>query len=126
MRVDDDGENNHEEMQQHDQSGDSSFHNNRFITDVHGNYPPQTTTSADLPRSNLFYMMDPLNPTNADQHLAGTAFRFPTQGSSDEIPSGGAHNMLNDENLLNGSSLDGLHDPIGEGEESAHHMKIEE
>lgn len=70
-------------------------------------------------------MPDPLN--SAENLMeGGTAFRFPTQGSLDEIPSGGAHNMLNDENLLNGSSLDGLNDPIAEMDVSAHHMKIEE
>lgn len=58
--------------------------------------------------------------------MHGAAQRFPTQGSLDEIPSGGQI-MFTDENLLNGSSLDGLHeDPINEMDDSANHVKIEE
>jgi hypothetical protein len=46
---------------------------------------------------------------NADFFVPGaTAIRFPTQGSSDEIPSGGGHIFHNDENLLDGSSLEGI------------------
>jgi hypothetical protein len=55
------------------------------------------------------------------------ALRFPTQGSSDEIyiPTAGdlgaMEGLATDENLLNGSSLSGLHDPL-EGEERAQGM----
>jgi hypothetical protein len=67
-------------------------------------------------------MGDPLNG-NPDFLVPGaSAIRFPTQGSSDEIPSGGAHIYQNDENLLDGS-LEGMliHDVA-----SSQHMKIEE
>lgn len=44
---------------------DHSFHHKDFITDINGNLPPATTTSADQPRTNLFLMSDHLN-SNAE------------------------------------------------------------
>jgi hypothetical protein len=60
--------------------------------------------------------------SNADFFVPGaTAIRFPTQGSSDEIPSG-SHIFHNDDNLLDGS-LEGIQIP---DIASSQHMKIEE
>ena len=103
---------------QHDErnhSNDESEHSlNQFVTDNQCHYPPQTSTSAHQPRP------DPLI-AYPDLVSGSQAFHFPTQGSSDEIPP----HIHNDENLLEGSSLEGMQELIPDLN-SSHHVKIEE